>query len=299
MVPRMNELEVFVAVGTLLSFQRAAVERGVTRSALSHSIKTLEKNLGVRLLNRNTRGVTLTEPGKELLQRIKPAFAQVAQALEGLNDYRGSPTGSLKLTTPRAVAHVMLGPKIARFISQYPGVSIDIWCDDQLVDIVAEGFDAGIRFGNSLQPDTVAIPIGRCFEFKVVGSPAYFARRNIPKTPHELLEHSCIRYRLPSGIVFPWEFSRADEKVSVETVGRLTLDDQKLMVESALSGAGLALVFSDLVHEHLRRAELIECVCDWNCSIGELYLYYSSRRNMSAALREWINILTGQKDPAG
>ncbi|WP_218921053.1 LysR family transcriptional regulator [Massilia putida] len=288
----MNELEAFVAVGTLLSFQKAAVERGVTRSALSHSIKTLEQHLGVRLLNRNTRGVTLTEPGKELLQRIKPAFAQVADALEGLNDYRGSPTGSLKLTTPRAVAHAMLGPAISQLINENPGLSVDVWCDDRLIDIVAEGFDAGIRFGRSLQPDMVALPLKRSFEFKVVGSPTYLEGRHVPNTPAELLDHNCIRYRLPSGIVFPWEFSRAGETVSVEVAGRLTLDDQGMMVECALSGAGLALVFADLVQDHVQRSELIECISDWTCSIGDLYLYYSSRRHVSAALRELINVLT-------
>ena len=292
MTARMNELEAFVTVGTLLSFQKAAVERGVTRSALSHSIKTLEENLGVRLLNRNTRGVTLTEPGKELLQRIRPAFAQVAEALDGLNDYRGSPTGSLKLTVPRAVAHAMLGPAISRLVNENPGLSVDVWCDDRLVDIVAEGVDAGIRFGRSLQADTIALPLKRAFEFKVVGSPAYLAGRQVPAAPADLLDHNCIRHRLPSGVLFPWEFSRAGESVSVDVAGRLTLDDQRMMVESALSGAGLAMVFADLVRDHVQRSELIECVGDWTCSLGDLYLYYSSRRHVSAALRALIKVLT-------
>ena len=291
MKAKMSELSAFVAVATHLSFQKAAIERGVTRSAISHAVKTLEQHLGVRLLNRNTKAVTLTEPGEELLQRLKPAFDEVASALDDLNKFRGTPSGTVKLTVPRAVAHLILGGVLAKLLRENPGLCVDVSCDDSLVDIVAGGFDAGIRFGRSLRPDMIAIPLKHSLEFVVVGSPEYFQGHDVPKTPEDLLAHSCIRYRLASGVVFPWEFAKGKEQLSVETNGRLTLDDQRMMIESALAGSGLALVFSDLVKAEIESGQLVRCLKGWTCSIGDLYVYYSNRRHVPAALRALINAL--------
>ncbi|MFL1501696.1 LysR family transcriptional regulator [Pseudomonas sp. S191] len=291
MKAKMNELSAFVAVATHLSFQKAAIERGVTRSAVSHAVKTLEQHLGVRLLNRNTKAVTLTEPGEELLQRLKPAFEEVTNALEDLNKFRGTPSGMVKLTVPRAVAHLVLGDVLDKLLRENPGLSVDVSCDDNLVDIVAAGFDAGIRFGRSLRPDMIAVPLKHVLKFVVVGSPNYFQKRDIPKAPEDLLAHSCIRYRLPSGAVFAWGFARGKEQFSVEVNGRLTLDDQRMMVESALAGSGLALVFADLVKTQIESGQLVRCLKGWTCSIGDLYVYYSTRRHVSAALRALINAL--------
>lgn len=289
---RVNDLGAFVAVATLLSFQRAAIERGVTRSALSHSIKGLEDDLGVRLLNRHTRAVSLTEPGRQLLQRLKPAFDEITSAVDDLNRFRGSPSGSLRITAPRAVARTILGPVMAALTARNPGLSIDLSSDDRLVDIVAEGFDAGIRFGKSLQPDMIAARMATGFSFAVVGTREYVSARGMPQTPQDLLQHQCIRYRLPSGVIFPWEFRMGDERVSVSVDGPITLDDQSMMVETALAGGGLALVFTSLVEDHLRQGRMVRCLPEWDCSIGDLYLYYSSRRHVSSALRMLIDNLT-------
>ncbi|MBB3452513.1 DNA-binding transcriptional LysR family regulator [Rhizobium sp. BK313] len=282
----------FVSVASQLSFQRAAIERGVTRSALSHSIKGLEEDLGVRLLNRHTRAVSLTEPGHQLFQRLNPAFNEIASAVDDLNRFRDSPSGSLRLTAPRAVAQTILSPVIARLTAENPGLSIDLSSDDRLVDIVAEGFDAGIRFGKSLQPDMIAARMTSVFSFAVVGMPEYLSVRGIPRAPKDLLEHQCIRYRLPSGVIFPWDFAMGDEHVSVSINGPITLDDQSLMIETALAGGGLALVFANLADDHIKNGRLVRCLSDWECSLGQLYLYYSSRRHVSSALRVLIDSLT-------
>lgn len=208
-----------------------------------------------------------------------------------LNRYRGSPTGSLRVTAPRAVAHAILAPLLTQMTAANPGLSLEVSCDDRLVDIVAEGYDAGIRFGRSLQPDMIAVRLKFSFLFVVVGSPAYFRERGFPQTPKDLLSQNCIRYRLANGVVFPWEFERSGETFSVPVTGQITLDDQRMMLETALSGGGLALVFTHLAQEHLDSGKLVRCLESWESSIGELFLYYSSRHHVSATLRSLIDAL--------
>ena len=291
MLPKTSELEAFVAVADQLSFQRAAVDRGVTRSALSHAMKALEDRLGVRLLNRNTRSVSLTEAGAALHARLKPAFGDLAQAVEEVNRFRDSPLGTVRITVPRSVGLTVMGPVIARLVAENPGLRIDVSSSDALVDIVAEGFDAGIRFGTRLEQDMVATRIATQLRFAVVGSPGYFADTAMPGSPHDLDRHRCIRYCFPSGVIFPWAFEKDGAAITVDVRGPVLLDDQELMIEAALAGSGLAFVFADRVERHIAEGRLVRCLADWTPQFGELFLYYPSRRFVSAGLRALINLL--------
>lgn len=291
MPAKLTELSAFLAVAEHLSFRRAATLRGTSTSALSHALRGLEKELGVRLLNRTTRSVSLTEAGLVLYERLKPAFAAVDQAVEAVNTFRDTPYGTVRLNAPRSVALSLLGPVIAALVRDNPGLSIEVASDDRLVDIVAEGFDAGIRFGESIAKDMIAVRIGLELDFAVVGSPAYLAGRALPVTPADLHAHQCVRYRFPSGEAFPWEFSKDGQDVTVVVDGPVTLDDQDLMIETALSGAGLAFVFADRAAPYIADGRLIRCLSDWCPSIGGLFLYYPDRTFMPAGLRALIDML--------
>lgn len=291
MTVKLTELSAFLAVAEHLSFQRAALERGVTRSALSHAVRGLEEAVGVRLLSRNTRSVSLTEAGALLQARLKPAFGDIDQAVDEVNRFRDTPYGTIRLTVPRAVGSVLMGPVIARLVRENPGLSLEVSSSDALIDIVAEGFDAGIRFGERLQQDMIASRIGLDLHFAVVGSPEYFAGRTPPKAPHDLMAHDCIRYRFPSGAAFDWEFEKDGQEVQVAVHGPVLLDDQDLMIETALADAGLAFVFADRVSGYLESGRLVRCLEDWSPQFSSLFLYYPNRKFVPAGLRALIEIL--------
>jgi DNA-binding transcriptional LysR family regulator len=288
---RFTDLAAFLSVAEHLSFQRAAIARGVTRSAISHAVGSLEAKLGLRLLNRNTRSVSLTEPGKLLHARLRPAFAEIEQAVDEVNRFRDTPLGTVRITVPRAVGVTLMGPIIAMLTRDNPGLSIDVSSDDSLVDIVAEGFDAGIRFGERLQQEMIAVKINFPLHFAVVGAPAYLANRRLPQSPADLSDHSCIGYRFPSGVTFPWEFRKAEETVQVTVKGPIQLDDQELMTETALAGAGLAFVFAERVQPYLDSGRLVRCLEDWTPQFSSLYLYYPNRTFVSAGLRALADLL--------
>lgn len=298
---RWADLAAFVAVADHLSFQRAAAERGVTRSALSHAVKGLEQDLGVRLLNRNTRSVSLTEAGRLLHARLKPAFGDVAQAIEEVNRFRDTPAGTIRITVPRPVGLTLMGPVIARLVRENPGLAIEVSSDDALVDIVAAGFDAGIRFGERLQQGMIATRIPLPTRFAVVAAPSYFDDRPQPERPADLHGHRCIRYRFPSGATFPWEFEKNGETVTVAVDGPVILDDQELITEAALAGAGLAFAFEDRVRAHLASGALVRCMEDWTPRFDDVFLYYPHRAYMPAGLRALIGILKDprRQDPRG
>jgi DNA-binding transcriptional LysR family regulator len=291
MAARLTDLSAFLTVAEHLSFQRAAIARGVTRSAISHAIRNLENELGVRLLSRNTRSVSLTEAGALLHDRLKPAFADIAQAVDELNRFRGSPFGTLRITAPRMIARLLLGPVITRLIAENPGLSVELSANDAFVDIVAEGYDAGIRFGESIQQDMIATRIALDVSFAVVGTPAYFAAHGVPTTPHDLLAHRCVRYRFPSGANFPWEFERDGQELAITVGGALALDDQELMIEAALAGAGLAYVFTQRVTPLLESGALVRCLEPWCPMLDSLHLYYANRAHQPAGLRALIDLL--------
>ena len=289
--PSAADLSTFLCVATHLNFSRAAVELGLTPSALSHSVRTLENRLGVRLFNRTTRSVGLTEAGERLHARLKPAFRDIDDALEDLNHFRDKPSGNLRITAGRQAAELVLLPMASSFLEAYPDVRLEIVTDDALVDVVAQGFDAGVRFGVRLEADMVSLPIGRYMRSVVVGSPAFFRKYPVPKKPEDLHGLPCIRHRFPSGTLYRWEFERGGIAQEIEIDGPLTLGDVSLMVGPALQGAGLAYVFEDMVKAHIANGSLIQVLADWCPFYPGLHLYYPSRRHVPAALKAFIEFI--------
>jgi DNA-binding transcriptional LysR family regulator len=273
------------------NFRRAGEERGVTASAISHAVSNLEARVGIRLLNRTTRSVSLTDAGAMLLSQLSPAFGQIGSALDALNQYRDTPFGKVRVNAPNSIAPFVFGPVMGPLLAKNSNLELEIVATDRLVDIVDEGFDAGIRLGESLQDGMTAVKIKPRLRLTVVGSAAYFERHPVPRTPTDLKEHACIRNIYPSGRAYPWEFSRAGKIIEFEPNGPLSLDDQELMVEAARSGVALAYVWEDRARPHLASGELIECLASWCAPEDWLYLYYPTRRHISAGLRAVVEAL--------
>ena len=287
--PSAADLSLFLCVAQHLNFSKAAVELGLTPSALSHSVKTLENRLGVRLFNRTTRSVALTEAGERLYARLRPAFRDIDDALEDLNNFRDKPSGKLRITAGRQACELVLLPIINQFLQEYPDISLEIVESDALVDVVAGGFDAGVRFGNRLEADMVSLSIGPNMRSVVVGAPALFERHATPQKPEDLHGVPCIRHRFPSGSMYRWEFERGGIAQEIEVSGPLTLGDVSLMVGPALQGVGLAYVFEDMVTEHLADGRLIQVLTSWCPYYPGLHLYYPSRRHVPAPLKALID----------
>lgn len=285
------ELAAFAAVARHLSFRQAAAERGTTASAVSHAIRHLEARVGVRLFHRTTRSVSLTEAGAMLAERMAPALADMRSAMDALNAYRDTPFGTVRLNVPNSIAPFVLDDVLASLLQRNPGLRLDVVATDRLVDIVAEGFDAGIRFGERLSQDMVAVRIRATFRFAVVGSPDYFREHPIPRIPHELRQHTCIRYAFPSGALLPWEFARDGESLQVDVDGPLTVDSQELMASTAARGLGLAYVWEERAAPYLRDGRLQRCLEDWCESDDNLFLYFPNRRHVSAGLRALIDAM--------
>ena len=287
----LNELTAFAAVARLRSFRKAALERGVSASALSHALRALEERLGVRLLNRTTRSVTPTEAGQLLLARLAPAMREIDDALLDLSTLQDVPTGKLRLNVPRPAARLLLAPMLASFVARYPRVQVEVVTDDGMIDIVRDGFDAGIRFGEQVAADMIAVPVGLPQPFVVVGSPAYLAAHGAPTTPRALLNHACIGRRFPSGRQYAWEFEQAGEAVSIAVGGPLVFDDDELMLRAARDGAGLAYVYEADARADIAAGRLV-CVLE-NClpPPSRYFLYYPGRRQMPAVLRALVDML--------
>ncbi|MBC8071495.1 MAG: LysR family transcriptional regulator [Deltaproteobacteria bacterium] len=289
------DLSVFLAIATHRSFRRAAVELGVTPSALSHSLRAVEERIGLRLVNRTTRSVALTEAGERLYGRIKPAFLDIADAIDDLDDLRGKPSGRLRINTARTAAKLVLMPLVPRFLAAYPDIELDIVCDDRFVDVVSAGFDAGIRLGESLAADMVAVPIGPKLRSVIVAAPALVARVGIPMTPHDLQARPCIRMRYLSGAVYRWEFEKGGTELEVEVAGPIALNDMDLIIEGAQAGLGFAYALEADVAAPLADGRLVRVLDDWCESFPGFFLYYASRRQLPAALRAFVDFM---KTPA-
>ena len=290
-IPSLPALDVFLAVAKHGSFRKAAVERGVTASALSHSIRDLEESLDVRLFNRTNRSVRITVAGENLRRQIAPALSSIAEAIEQVGLYRSRPAGTLRLNVPRNANALVVKPIMARFLAAYPQVELEIVSDDGMVDIVADGFDAGIRAGQHLGQDMISVPVGPPLRFAVVGSPAYFTSRERPVIPQDLLSHVCIGRRYPSGARYAWTFARDDEEdVVVDVSGPLVVDDRTLVIAAALDGIGLSHIHEALVADHLARGELVRVLEDWCPPLPTFYLYYSGRRQLPPPLRAFIEL---------
>ena len=281
----------FLAIAKQGSFRRAAAELGVTPSALSHSLRALEARLGVRLLNRTTRSVALTEAGQRLLTRVVPAFRDIDDALEELNAFRDRPAGLLRINAPRGAVSMVLMPIVARFLAHHPDVRVELTSEEALVDVVSAGFDAGVRLGERLAADMVATPLGPPHAYAVVGSPDFFAQHRVPLTPIELRGLPCVRHRFASGGIYHWEFERDGEELTVEVDGPLVLTGIDLMVDAALTGVGLVYAFEQTVRKHIARGALVRVLGDWCPSYPGFFLYYPSRHRQPAVLRAFVDFV--------
>ena len=281
------ELHALSAVAARRSFRAAASELGVSPSSLSHSIAGMERRLGVRLFNRTTRSVSLTEAGEHFLGRIHPALREIADAVETVNQFRDTPSGLLRINASEGGAERLL-PIVLSFMAAYPDMRVDLASDGRMVDIVAEGFDAGVRGGDAVPQDMVALPLGIQEAYAIVASPAYFEARGVPQAPADLLQHDCIRVRMPSGALLRWEFERRGEEVRIEPPGRLVLGSINLSIQAAVAGAGVAYVIERYVADELASGRLVRALTEWTLPFPGVCLYYPRQRLPSAGLTAFI-----------
>lgn len=288
----LGELAAFAAIAREGNFRRAAAQLELKPSTLSSAMRALESRLGVRLLNRTTRSVSLTEAGQQLFATLAPALEEIDAALETVNGFRAHPMGRLRLSVPRSVAASLILPLFRRFSERYPDIVLELAADNGFVDIVKEGFDAGVRLGESVAPGMVAVRITPDMSRAVVGAPAYFARHPLPQTPNDLRAHNCIGYRkISSGELHRWAFAKDGETLNIAVRGNLILDDAGLMLDAAADGAGLAYTADRYAAPYLADGRLLRVLDDWCPPFPGFYLYYPGRRQISAALRALIETL--------
>ncbi|WP_421932592.1 LysR substrate-binding domain-containing protein [Phenylobacterium sp.] len=285
----LDDLDAFAAVARHRSFRRAAAARGVSASTLSQALRDLEARLEVRLLNRTTRSVGLTEAGARLLERLSPALADIAAAMDQVHAERGVPAGSVRINAPEPAVELVLAPMVAPFLAAYPQVRLEIIAETAFVDIVAQGYDAGVRWGESLAQDMIAVPIAGPQRFCVVASPELIARTGVPQRPQDLLAQPCLRTRFPSGVRPAWEFQRDGKDLKIEPEGPLTSSSTRLQLAAALAGVGFFSTFEGHVTEHIAAGRLVSVLEDWLPPFPGPFLYYPSRRHVPAALRAFID----------
>ena len=288
----LNDLLAFLAVGQERSFTRAAAKLGVSQSALSHTIRGLEEQLGLRLLTRTTRSVSPTEAGERLLHTIGPRFEEIESELAALSEFREKPAGTIRITATDYAVETILWPKLTRFLRRYPDVKFEVIIDYGLTDIVAERFDAGIRSGEQVAKDMIAVRIGPDMRSAVVGAPSYFEGRSEPKRPQELIGHNCINLRLPTrGGLYAWEFEKDGREVKVHVQGQLVFNGTFQMLNAALVGFGLAYVPEDVAQPHLAKGRLRRVLDDWCPPYPGYHLYYPSRRQATPAFALLVEAL--------
>jgi DNA-binding transcriptional LysR family regulator len=287
-----NDLLAFLAVARERSFTKAAAKLGISQSALSHTIRALEERLGLRLLARTTRRVAPTAAGERLLQAVGPQFEKIESALAALSELREKPTGTIRITTNDHAIDTILWPKLVKFLPEYPDIKVELIVEQGLTDIVAEHYDAGVRFGEQVAKDMIAVRIGADVHFAVVGSKSYFAKRPAPKAPQDLITHNCINLRLPTyGGLYAWDFKKRDRDLKVRVEGQLAFNTTPQMINAALAGFGLAYVPEDLVGAHLAKGRLKRVLEDWCPPYSGYYLYYPSRRQQTPAFALLVDAL--------
>ncbi len=287
----LSEFEAVIAVARHGSFRAAATELGLSPSALSHAVAALEARLAVRLFNRTTRSVSLTEAGARIVARVTPALSDIRDAIEDINSRRDTPSGTLRLNTSTGAAWQIMQPIVLDYMRRYPQMKVEIATEGRLIDIVAAGFDAGIRLADTVPQDMISIPIDRQQRFVVVGSPGYFETHPKPERPADLLAHSCIRSRMPSGAIWDWDFHRHGEEFSVAVDGPLTLDEPNLMQQAARAGVGLAYLTEWNAAADIASGRLVPVLTDWSAAFAGLCLYYPGRRLVPAGLRALIDLV--------
>lgn len=287
-----NDLFAFASVARAKSFTRAAAEMGVSPSALSQTIRSLEERLGYRLLTRTTRSVSTTEAGERVLATVSPRFEEIEAELMALGELRHRPAGTVRITASEHAAQTLLWPKLARLLPDYPDIKVEIVSDNGFVDIAAQRLDAGVRLGESVEKDMIAVRIGPDGRLLPVASPDYFARHPAPASPQELVGHACINLRLiSSGTIYAWEFERDGRPLRVRVDGQLIFSSIRLSVDAALKGFGIAFVPEDAVRDHVARGELAVTLDEWCPKIAGYHLYYPSRRQQSPAFQVIVDAL--------
>lgn len=289
--PDLFELEAVVAIATRRSFRAAASDLGISPSALSHAVATLEKRLGLRLFHRTTRSVALTSAGEHFVARVTPALGELAAAVESTRELRDTPAGLLRINTSEGAAQRVLVPVMLELLRRYPELRLDLITENRLVDIVKEGFDAGIRLLEGVPQDMVAIPFGPKLRFAIVGSPAYFATHPKPRTPADLRRHACIRMRKRSGGFHAWELERNGEELTVAVDGPLTLDADSLIRDAAVHGAGLAYLSEWAIESQLADGSLVRVLGSWLPPWPGLCVYFPGHRHMPAGLRAFVDLV--------
>jgi DNA-binding transcriptional LysR family regulator len=287
-----SDLLAFLAVARERSFTKAGKKLGISQSALSHTIRGLEERLGLRLLTRTTRSVSPTEAGDRLLASVGSRFEEIEAELEALSELRDKPAGSIRITASENAASTILLPKLARFLLQYPDIKVEIVIDYGLTDIVAQRFDAGVRSGEQVAKDMIAVRIAPDMRMAVVSAPSYFAERSSPKKPQDLTEHNCINLRLPiHGGLYAWEFEKAGRELRVRVEGQLVLNATSQMLSAALAGVGLAYMPEQMVHAYIADGRLMRVLEDWCEPYSGYHLYYPSRRQSSPAFKLLVDAL--------
>ena len=286
------DLVAFTAVARERSFREAARRRGASASSLSEAVRRLEERLGVRLLNRTTRSVTPTEAGERLMERLSPAMSEIAVALDDINSFRDSVGGTLRLNVPTVAAMVVMPDIINRFLKQYPAISVEIVAEDSFIDVVAAGYDAGIRYDERLEKDMIAVPIGPRQQFYVTAAaPSYLAANGTPLHPRDILEHRCIRHRFLSGSVVSWEFERDGETIVIAPSMVVATNSIDIECGAAVAGLGIIRTFREFLAPQIASGELVTILEEWDTVFSGPFIYYASRRHMPTPLRAFVDFL--------
>ncbi len=287
-----DDLYAFLAVAREQSFTRAAAQLGISQPALSAKMTALEARLGVRLLTRTTRSVSTTEAGEQLVRSVGPHLDGIDAGLAALSELRDKPAGALRITSVEHASQAILAPALAKLLPEYPDITVEIINDYRLADIVTDRFDAGVRLGEQVAQDMIAVRIGADFAQCVVGSPGYFAKHGIPHTPHELTVHQCIALRLPtSGGLWSWPFVKDGHEIKVRPHGQVAFNTVTLQLDAALEGLGLGYLPEDIVRDHLKTGRLVRVLADWSAPMSGYHLYYPSRRQQTPAFALLVDAL--------
>ncbi|PDT84396.1 LysR family transcriptional regulator [Sinorhizobium sp. BJ1] len=290
------DLDAFAAVARERSFRSAAKKRGVSASALSEALRRLEARLGVRLLNRTTRSVTVTDAGRRLIERLAPALGEIAGALDQVASERDNPAGTLRLNVPTIVARKILPSIVGPFLAAHPSIAMEVTAEDGFIDVLAAGFDAGVRYEERVEKDMIAIPIGPHVQrYVTAAAPAYLARHGVPQHPRDILEHATIRHRFQNGIALAWEFGEGDAAMTVAPPATVLANAIDLEISAAVDGLGIIRTFEEFLMPEIHAGRLVPILEDWVTSFPGPYLYYASRRHMPAPLRAFVDFLKARQ----
>jgi DNA-binding transcriptional LysR family regulator len=289
--PEIAELAAFAAIAERSSFVKAAGILGVSPSKISKMIRALEERLGVRLFNRTTRSVVLTEAGEHLFAQVRPALDELGSALKSINAFRNTPAGILRISISSVAAAMVIAPMLGRFVATYPAITLDISVQDGSIDLIKGRFDAGIRRDKRIEQDMIAVRVSRAAHIVTVASPAYLEKRATPKIPRDLLQHNCIRFRLADGTIAKWEFEKGGRKLAIPVDGSLIVDNVDLMLRGALAGVGIGYLVEPYVNSFIREGLLVPVLEDWSPRFSGWHIYYPSRRQMQTQLKVFIEFV--------